>query len=66
MALLFGLGAGAAGALATVALVAFGAPAIVAGLAGFAVSAGVGLYFDRKGGEEERLRNGVTEAAGRY
>ncbi|MAT97951.1 MAG: hypothetical protein CL608_12465 [Anaerolineaceae bacterium] len=66
VALLFGLGAGAVGAAAVFLLVAAGAPVIVAGLGGFAVSTGLGLYFERKGGEEEQLRNNVTEAAGRW
>jgi len=47
VALLFGLGVGAVGAAAVFLLVAAGAPGIVAGLGGFAVSTGLGLYFER-------------------
>ena len=65
VALLFGLGTGAVGAAAVFLLVAAGAPAIVAGLAGFAASLAVGLsleYFRIK----PDLINDVSDAAGKW
>jgi hypothetical protein len=63
VALQFGLVTGAVGAAFTVGLVAFGVPALAAGVAGFGVSWFVGEKV--LGPHKERLVNKVSAAAGR-
>lgn len=65
VALLFGLGVGVVGAVTVIGLVAFGVPALGAGLIGFGVSAGVGYgldYFEIR----PNVINDVSDAAGRW
>ncbi|VAW36391.1 hypothetical protein MNBD_CHLOROFLEXI01-921, partial [hydrothermal vent metagenome] len=66
VALLFGLGVGVVGATAVVVSVAFGAPAIIAGVIGFTLSTSTGLYLAREGGSKEQIINNVTNAAGKW
>lgn len=65
VALLFGLGAGAIGAIFVVAFVTAGVPAFAAGLLGFGITTGIGfgLNFTRI---RPNLINNVSDAAGRY
>ena len=65
MALLFGLGVGAIGALAVGVLVTFGFPAIVAGLVGVGVTTLIGIGLNYTGIRPD-LINDVSDAAGRY
>jgi hypothetical protein len=65
VALLFGLGTGAVGAIFVTAFVAAGAPALAAGLIGFGVTAGIGYGLDYIG-VKDNLINKVSDAAGRY
>ena len=65
VALLFGLGVGAIGALAVGVLVTFGFPAIVAGLVGVGVTTLIGIGLNYTGIRPD-LINDVSDAAGRY